>query len=151
MTLQDIAKLLDGVRQTTQGFTACCPAHDDHDPSLSISTGEDGRILIHCFAGCSIHEVCDALAIPVRALFPHSTANPQIRKTQRHRKYNNAKQRSRQHLEGLRIDVLREAECLILTASGIAIRSWSAEQLDRELQRLARAYATIEGEDANGN
>ena len=34
----------------TSGWQALCPAHDDHDPSLSIDMGDDGRILLHCFA-----------------------------------------------------------------------------------------------------
>ena len=29
-----------------------CPAHDDHhNPSLSLKA-ENGRLLLHCFAGC---------------------------------------------------------------------------------------------------
>jgi hypothetical protein len=31
---------------------AKCPAHDDHNPSLSIRQ-KDGKILVHCHAGCS--------------------------------------------------------------------------------------------------
>ena len=30
-----------------------CPAHNDRTPSFAIDTAEDGRILLHCFAGCS--------------------------------------------------------------------------------------------------
>ena len=33
--------------------TACCPAHDDKSPSLSISLGRDGRTLVKCHCGCS--------------------------------------------------------------------------------------------------
>jgi hypothetical protein len=33
-------------------WTAICPAHDDHHPSLSISEGAGGRVLLNCFAGC---------------------------------------------------------------------------------------------------
>lgn len=43
-------------------FTACCPAHDDHNPSLRI-TLTDSKILLHCFAGCSFEAICDALNI----------------------------------------------------------------------------------------
>jgi len=39
-----------------------CPAHDDYNPSLSI-TEKDGRILWHCFAGCSQQEVYQALIL----------------------------------------------------------------------------------------
>jgi DNA primase len=38
-----------------------CPAHDDRTPSLSVSEGPDGRLLTHCFAGCSPERVWRAL------------------------------------------------------------------------------------------
>lgn len=38
-----------------------CPAHDDSSPSLSVSVSEEGRLLVHCFAGCSQISVIDAL------------------------------------------------------------------------------------------
>jgi predicted P-loop ATPase len=41
--------------------TACCPAHDDKDPSLSISQTKDGQILWHCHAGCAQADVQQAL------------------------------------------------------------------------------------------
>lgn len=39
-----------------------CPAHDDRTPSLSVSDGRDGRLLLHCHAGCDYRGVRDALA-----------------------------------------------------------------------------------------
>ena len=49
---------------------ACCPAHDDKSPSLSIRELDDGRILIHCFAGCSVEEVLSAVGLTFDDLFP---------------------------------------------------------------------------------
>lgn len=43
-------------------FMASCPAHEDPEPSLSIKGGEDGRALLHCFAGCKNSEIIAALA-----------------------------------------------------------------------------------------
>ena len=40
---------------------ACCPAHDDRSPSLSLADGADGRLLLHCHSGCSFAEVQAAL------------------------------------------------------------------------------------------
>ena len=48
---------------------ACCPGHDDRHPSLSIAQGDDGRILIKCFYGCSAAEICASLGIKVKDLF----------------------------------------------------------------------------------
>jgi DNA primase len=42
---------------------ALCPAHDDHNPSLSIDESEDGGVLVHCFAGCLPERVCGVLGI----------------------------------------------------------------------------------------
>jgi hypothetical protein len=51
---------------------ARCPAHDDQNPSLSISCGQDGRILLKCFAGCSTEAVVEALGLKFADL---STSN----------------------------------------------------------------------------
>jgi hypothetical protein len=40
---------------------ARCPAHDDREPSLSICESGDGRMLVHCHAGCSQERVVGAL------------------------------------------------------------------------------------------
>lgn len=41
--------------------TACCPAHDDRNPSLTLRTAADGRLLAHCHAGCTFSAVMAAL------------------------------------------------------------------------------------------
>ncbi|WP_273755848.1 hypothetical protein [Bartonella sp. MM73XJBT.G] len=41
--------------------SARCPAHDDQLPSLSLSNGHDGRLLLTCYAGCSFREIIQAL------------------------------------------------------------------------------------------
>jgi len=52
-------------------FPALCPAHADKNPSLSISE-RDGKILVHCHAGCSQEAVCAALKTEARKLFPQN-------------------------------------------------------------------------------
>ena len=37
---------LRGVKRSGRGFVALCPAHEDKNPSLSVTEGEDGRILL---------------------------------------------------------------------------------------------------------
>ena len=62
---------LDKIKRTGNGmWTACCPAHDDRGPSLTIRELDDGRVLLHCFAGCSVHEVLAAVDLDITALFP---------------------------------------------------------------------------------
>lgn len=64
-----VAKL-DGVKQVGPAeWVARCPAHDDKSPSLALREADDGRLLVHCFAGCSAVEVMAALGLCVSDLF----------------------------------------------------------------------------------
>jgi hypothetical protein len=47
----DVAQRLNAKRNG-KGYMAKCPAHADRRASLSISEGRDGRVLLHCHAGC---------------------------------------------------------------------------------------------------
>jgi hypothetical protein len=67
--LDRILDLLEGVRAQNGGFVACCPAHDDRVPSLSIREGDDGRVLLHCHAGCTKRDILDRLGVEWSDLF----------------------------------------------------------------------------------
>lgn len=54
--------------QKENGWTTHCPCHEDETPSLSLSEGDDRKILVHCHAGCSQEEVISALR--ERGLWP---------------------------------------------------------------------------------
>jgi hypothetical protein len=61
ISLSDIASGVDKVRwRGNRRFTACCPAHNDRNPSFNASD-VDGKILVKCFAGCTQDEVINAL------------------------------------------------------------------------------------------
>ena len=68
MNVEGVLSRLQRVRRLSAGWMALCPAHEDRSPSLSIRE-ENGRVLVHCFAGCSTDAVCCALKIKVRDLF----------------------------------------------------------------------------------
>jgi putative DNA primase/helicase len=57
-----IARALKG-HPSGNGWVAKCPCHDDRKASLSIKEGEDGRLLMNCFAGsgCEFTDIIDAL------------------------------------------------------------------------------------------
>ena len=52
-----------------------CPGHDDRTPSLSLRELEDGRILLHCFAGCAASDVVAAVGLKLSDLFPERTVH----------------------------------------------------------------------------
>lgn len=67
-------------RGNEHGWAAQCPAHDDTNPSLSVSTGNDQRALVHCHVGCTTTEILAALDLQVADLFatPRTNGNRQI-------------------------------------------------------------------------
>lgn len=58
------------IKDTPTGYTGQCPAHDDREPSLSINTGDDGRALLRCHAGCAVEDVVEALGLRWADLHP---------------------------------------------------------------------------------
>lgn len=67
--LAEILGTLDGVRRAGAGFVAKCPSHDDRHQSLSLSVGTDGRVLLHCHAGCSTGTVVATMGLTMAQLF----------------------------------------------------------------------------------
>lgn len=66
MTVDEfIEKYFPGDKHRREGrgkYMACCPVHGDSNPSMSVSEGEDGKILLHCFGcGAEPKEILDAL------------------------------------------------------------------------------------------
>jgi hypothetical protein len=60
---------LDGVRARGDRRVARCPAHEDRRPSLSVGVGRDSRVLLHCFAGCTVVEIVAAMGLRIEDLF----------------------------------------------------------------------------------
>lgn len=72
------------ITETSDGWLACCPvfghgedAQDDH-PSLRITIGSEGRILVHCRVGCTLAQVLEAADPPlsIKDLYPPPGAEP---------------------------------------------------------------------------
>ena len=65
----------DRQRGIVAKWTARCSGHDDHDPSLSIALTADGRILLHCFAGCGADHVLASVGLTWRDLAPDASGD----------------------------------------------------------------------------
>lgn len=77
-----IADRLEGVRRTGRDrLIALCPAHGDRRPSLSAREADDGRVLLHCWAGCEAHQVVEALGLRMSDLFPRDERDAHGRRT----------------------------------------------------------------------
>lgn len=67
--VDNVLQQLKGVSETRGGWKARCPAHDDKNPSLSISVGKNDCVLLHCHAGCTPVEICAAIGMKTSELF----------------------------------------------------------------------------------
>jgi putative DNA primase/helicase len=59
--VKDAAALIEALGGDPHSGMCRCVAHDDATPSLRISENANGKVLVHCFAGCSQAEVLTAL------------------------------------------------------------------------------------------
>lgn len=67
--IHDILNQLDNVKGNGSQYTAKCPAHDDRRNSLSVSVGDDGRVLLKCHAGCDVQDIVGAVGLQMKDLF----------------------------------------------------------------------------------
>lgn len=73
--IENILSHLSKVRRTGPGrWIACCPAHEDRSPSMTLRECEDGRILCHCFAECSFESIVAAVGLGMEEWFPAEVA-----------------------------------------------------------------------------
>ena len=63
----------------TNQWDASCPCRsDDENPSLRVSVGKQGQVLMKCLrgGGCELSEICESIALEVGDLFPKDTPTP---------------------------------------------------------------------------
>lgn len=79
MGIENLISRLSGAKSTGRDrWVARCPAHEDKSPSLAVRAMPDGRILLHCFAGCDTDAVLGAVGLTFAELFPEPlTREPQ--------------------------------------------------------------------------
>lgn len=69
-TVDQVLGRLQRVVHSGGKWTARCPSHEDRVSSLSIAEGDDGRVLLKCFAGCNVDAIVAAIGLEIPDLFP---------------------------------------------------------------------------------
>ncbi len=69
--IDSVLSRLGDAKRSGKGWKARCPAHEDRHSSLSVTEGNDGRVLLHCFAGCVYESIVNALGVT-----PQELGNP---------------------------------------------------------------------------
>lgn len=66
--LDALLSRLQKVKARSGGFEACCPAHEDKDPSLSVGDG-DTCVVMYCWTGCSPKAIVEAVGLTLPEMF----------------------------------------------------------------------------------
>lgn len=78
MQLDDFLIRLEGVKPAEPGrYMACCPVHNDTNPSLSVTVKDvkgTEKILLKCFAGCRTEDILEELGLTPQDLIVNPTA-----------------------------------------------------------------------------
>lgn len=70
MPVEKLLERLEKVKVSGENkWLACCPAHPDKNPSLSVQDN-GGKVLIKCWAGCGALDVITAVGLEWADLFP---------------------------------------------------------------------------------
>ena len=152
MSTPELLSRLNGTRARGAGrWAALCPAHDDRNPSLSVTEGHKG-LLVKCWAGCSLDEITAALGLRTSDLFYSALdIDPQQRRAagrERDRRRDATERQAAQ--QGALLDALRGADDFVQSRRRLDIGGWSDEKLNAELESLAEAYFLLENEDCHG-
>ena len=131
MTADRVLSQLHRVRKSgPASWSACCPAHEDRSPSLAIRETDDGRVLLHCFGGCSVDAVPGSLGLDLTDQFPPRENTPRAGTKRERRPWRAA---DLLHLAAY------EATAAVLVASDIAAgRDVSLEDRARLVEATAR-------------
>jgi hypothetical protein len=65
------------------GYKSCCPSHEDDNPSLTVSEGDNGTALLTCHAHCDFKSIVKAMGFEEKDMFatdPTSKPAPSTRK-----------------------------------------------------------------------
>lgn len=77
MTLTEVLQHFEGVKSSGNGqYMARCPVHGDKTASLSISQGDKGGIVLHCFAGCDNADILGAAGLTQKDIQPSKDNKP---------------------------------------------------------------------------
>jgi DNA primase len=120
MAASQLLNRLNFVRKNGAGrWMARCPAHEDRGPSLSVRELDDGRVLVHCFAGCDASSVLSAVGLSLSDLFPERPAHDSHYKSTKPNHYH----ASREALRVLHVEALIVAIAAENVAQGVVLDS----------------------------
>ncbi len=134
---------LANVHASGSGWRADCPCGHRSKGSLSVAASDSGAVLLHCFSGCTPHDVLACFGLDVGNLFPEriSDPSPEARKA--------ARETFRRNAWSSALSVLARESRIALIAvrdvlAGRALRADDAERLALAIDRIEQAREVLQ-------
>jgi hypothetical protein len=136
MSAETIIARLPDTQSYGKGWRAACPNCGGKGRKLAINEADDGRILLHCFAGCDAADVVKSAGLTLADLFPvRLAADSPLERRQRARL-------AREAQWGAALEMLAlESMIVSIAAKDLAQRDRLS---DEDLARLALAQKRID-------
>lgn len=139
MTIDEFLRYFEQPKPTRKGWDVRCPAHADTNPSLGVMEGDEGRIVLNCFAGCRPEDICSALGLRLADLFQDAPSNGAIR-PQPHARRRSLKDLSFEY-EIHALDLTLAADRILLAARACEdCDTWTDDERDLAMKIVAQAY-----------
>jgi hypothetical protein len=137
MSIEKLLSRLQKVRRSgNDQWMACCPAHDDRSPSLSIKDAGNGRILVNCLAGCGALDVLGAIGMDFSDVMPEKQPTETF-KPVRQRIYPS------DALRAIKFEVMVVAAAAFAMNKGEKLTPADIERLKTAMERMNEALEMI--------
>ena len=133
---------LERVHRSGQGFRTDCPCGHRTRGTLSVTQADDGRILLHCFSGCSTADVLGALGLTLGDVMPERLRDdsPEGRRTARER-FRLASITAAAGVIGREARIVHLAGCDLLR--GEVLDAADTQRLSEAVERIAAARGVL--------
>lgn len=131
---EPLLQRLEGVKRAGKGWRARCPSCGGTSAKLSVAEN-DGRVLVHCFAGCLGDAVLNAVGLRWAELYPP-------------RHWPRSSEECEQSRRAIRDAGIRSAlevlacECAVIEAAGRTLQGWGYPSIEDD-QRLSLAVERV--------
>jgi hypothetical protein len=120
-----------------------CPAHPDRNPSLS-AWHTDGKLVVHCFAGCSVEDIVHALGLTLADLFDEHLSEPDPLAEYRRRAVDGFKQWRDCTLNRIGHELRLRDELVRLIEEQVRLELLTEEQAWEYLEPLLTGYSELD-------
>jgi hypothetical protein len=144
MVFENFASLVQGAHPSGRGYRGICPACGTNNRSKFSFVERDGRILVHCHAGCATEAICVALGVEFRDLFVNQNQSPRdIKKCRAQGAFKKAKAEVERMAKGFQIDCIREGEKFLKSTVGMDISQLDEGRFDTLMTNVCDALAVL--------